>query len=386
MLCATCRFHEYAAAHSAAELVPEQERTSIAHRLAQHLKEEKASQEAAAAQAAVAAQAAQAAAEQSAATAAQAAANTDTAQAMDTTAAGDDAFDAVAQETVAAAGHMVADINAPAAATTADSSAVDDAPAAEAGPEAVNDILTVLALPTPDDIAASVMAGISGTAAGADTPTAAALSSIPPPIDTPFPASAPSPGGALAEPQALPTMAAVSQLAVPAGDTDMSQASTIPQSDGPGDDPMEDAPVAPAVVTDSTATATPMDLLAVSGDTTAASGDTTAASVTMAEMPTTSQTPVVPSSDLTGQPAAPATEAGPGDVGSAAPEAPAPLIPVEAEVTDEQIKAAWLNSVDEVFTLTKEERSRRKPYEDAIKRPYFHVKPLDLAQLQNWSR
>lgn len=28
----------------------------------------------------------------------------------------------------------------------------------------------------------------------------------------------------------------------------------------------------------------------------------------------------------------------------------------------------------------------RKPFEDAIKRPYFHVKPLDGNQLTAWSR
>ncbi len=35
---------------------------------------------------------------------------------------------------------------------------------------------------------------------------------------------------------------------------------------------------------------------------------------------------------------------------------------------------------------SKEEVGRRKAFEDAIKRPYFHVKPLDGAQLLAWSR
>ena len=35
---------------------------------------------------------------------------------------------------------------------------------------------------------------------------------------------------------------------------------------------------------------------------------------------------------------------------------------------------------------TKAERSKRQPFEDSIKRPYFHVKPLDALQLSTWSR
>ena len=34
---------------------------------------------------------------------------------------------------------------------------------------------------------------------------------------------------------------------------------------------------------------------------------------------------------------------------------------------------------------TKEELTRRKAFEDVIRRPYFHVKPLDAAQLSAWS-
>ena len=33
---------------------------------------------------------------------------------------------------------------------------------------------------------------------------------------------------------------------------------------------------------------------------------------------------------------------------------------------------------------TKEELTRRKPFEDLLKRPYFHVKPLPAAQLEAW--
>lgn len=36
--------------------------------------------------------------------------------------------------------------------------------------------------------------------------------------------------------------------------------------------------------------------------------------------------------------------------------------------------------------VTKQEQGRRQPFEAAIKRPYFHIKPLDAAQLGNWQR
>lgn len=377
-----CRFHEYAAGHSAAELVSEQERASIASKLVQQHKEQQAAQEAAAAEAAAAAQAAQAAAEQNAGTAAQAAGNTDTPQAMDTTANGDDAFNATAQETVAAAGHMMANIDAPAAATIADSSAADDAPVAEAGPDAANPIPSMVTVPTPDDIAATVMAGAATAATGSDVPTAAAPLSVPPATVTSFPASAPPAGFALAPPQAYPTTATG-----PAVDTDMPQV-TIPQSDGPGDDPMDEAGTA------TEAAAAPPALAAFTDPSSAASGDTVATTViagyAVADPATaslaTEVAPMQTSADPAVQAAAPGTEAA--TVGMTVPEAPQAAVSATAEemITDEQIKAAWLTSVDEVYTVTKEEWYRRKPFEDAIKRPYFHVKPLDLAQLQNWSR
>ena len=34
---------------------------------------------------------------------------------------------------------------------------------------------------------------------------------------------------------------------------------------------------------------------------------------------------------------------------------------------------------------TKEELTRRNAFEAVIRRPYFHVKPLDAAQLSAWS-
>lgn len=39
-----------------------------------------------------------------------------------------------------------------------------------------------------------------------------------------------------------------------------------------------------------------------------------------------------------------------------------------------------------MLQASKAERGHRQPFEDGIKRPYFHVKPLDAGQLANWSR
>jgi pre-mRNA-processing factor 39 len=62
-----------------------------------------------------------------------------------------------------------------------------------------------------------------------------------------------------------------------------------------------------------------------------------------------------------------------------APSAPRP-------VTDDDVKVAWMATRESVYQATRSTLAARKPFEDAIKRPYFHVKPLDAVQLANWSR
>ena len=308
---------------------------------------------------------------------------------MDTTAGGDDAFDAVAQETVAAASNLADAPAAPAAATVADSTAPDDAPAAPAGPDAAaTQAPAMLSVPTPDDIAASLLAGASEPATvAASVPTGTAPTTAPPAVDTSFPASAPAVGAALVPPQDL----SWAQLSAPAADIEMPQA-TIPQSDGPGDDLVEDIQAVSAVdAVSAVPVAGLQDSSPVAVHPTAALASTPAVSTLEATVKTSDPTAVAVdpavavgsalAMDLAGQAAVPASA-------SVVPEAPQEAAPsaTEPEISDEQIKAAWLSSVDEVYTVTKEEWSRRKPFEDAIKRPYFHVKPLDLAQLQYWSK
>lgn len=55
-------------------------------------------------------------------------------------------------------------------------------------------------------------------------------------------------------------------------------------------------------------------------------------------------------------------------------------------ITVEQIKAAWLSQRQQLYAASSEELERRRSFEEAIKRPYFHIKPLDAGQLVNWMR
>ncbi|KAG0369859.1 hypothetical protein BGZ54_008597 [Gamsiella multidivaricata] len=60
------------------------------------------------------------------------------------------------------------------------------------------------------------------------------------------------------------------------------------------------------------------------------------------------------------------------------------------EKTQEQLETEIRHHIMEtsaqVHARTAEETNKRWPYEAEIKRPYFHVKPMDLPQLTNWRR
>ena len=55
-------------------------------------------------------------------------------------------------------------------------------------------------------------------------------------------------------------------------------------------------------------------------------------------------------------------------------------------LTEEEEFAKFNHARDEMYKVAKEQDSRIVEYESAIRRPYFHVKPLDDAQLTNWHR
>lgn len=49
------------------------------------------------------------------------------------------------------------------------------------------------------------------------------------------------------------------------------------------------------------------------------------------------------------------------------------------------LKAAWSAAREAAASSAKAAVAAIKPFEDGIRRPYFHVKPLDSAQVVNWS-
>ncbi|XP_067877610.1 pre-mRNA-processing factor 39-like [Heterodontus francisci] len=56
----------------------------------------------------------------------------------------------------------------------------------------------------------------------------------------------------------------------------------------------------------------------------------------------------------------------------------------KADTELEKIRAHLAASRHEMYLLNEEEVSKRWNFEEAIKRPYFHVKPLERVQLKNW--
>ncbi|KAG0341613.1 hypothetical protein BG000_008558 [Podila horticola] len=56
------------------------------------------------------------------------------------------------------------------------------------------------------------------------------------------------------------------------------------------------------------------------------------------------------------------------------------------EHLDAEIRNMILEESSQIYANTATETNKRWPFEAEIKRPYFHVKPMDSAQLNNWRR
>ncbi|WIA42897.1 hypothetical protein OEZ86_008812 [Tetradesmus obliquus] len=85
-------------------------------------------------------------------------------------------------------------------------------------------------------------------------------------------------------------------------------------------------------------------------------------------------------------PAAAAASAAAAEAAAAAAKAAAEAAAaVAAAASDDAVKALWLQQQEAVYTATKQQQQARQQYEAAIRRPYWHVKPLDAAQLRNWA-
>ena len=59
---------------------------------------------------------------------------------------------------------------------------------------------------------------------------------------------------------------------------------------------------------------------------------------------------------------------------------------LQLHITDDMLKAAWAAMREQAAARSKEGVAVIKPFESGIRRPYFHVKELDSAQLVVWSR
>ncbi|XP_059728397.1 pre-mRNA-processing factor 39-like isoform X2 [Haemorhous mexicanus] len=65
---------------------------------------------------------------------------------------------------------------------------------------------------------------------------------------------------------------------------------------------------------------------------------------------------------------------------------PPPGAPPQAQedLDQEKIRELVISMRQQIYTQNEAEVSKRWNFEDGIKRPYFHVKPLERAQLRNW--
>jgi len=57
---------------------------------------------------------------------------------------------------------------------------------------------------------------------------------------------------------------------------------------------------------------------------------------------------------------------------------------MSAEET-KKIREIMINGIKEIMSKTQERINLRSKYEEGVKRPYFHVKPLERGQLKNWN-
>ena len=55
-----------------------------------------------------------------------------------------------------------------------------------------------------------------------------------------------------------------------------------------------------------------------------------------------------------------------------------------SEEEDEAIRAKMVIELKAIYSETEARSKLRRKFEEVIKRPYFHVKPLERGQLKNW--
>ncbi|NXB40128.1 PRP39 factor, partial [Eulacestoma nigropectus] len=87
--------------------------------------------------------------------------------------------------------------------------------------------------------------------------------------------------------------------------------------------------------------------------------------------------PKAPQPQPEGPEAPPGEDPPPGLAGKGPPEA-------QEELDQEKIRELVISMRQQIYAQNEAEVSKRWNFEDGIKRPYFHVKPLERAQLRNW--
>ncbi|XP_010187780.1 PREDICTED: pre-mRNA-processing factor 39-like, partial [Mesitornis unicolor] len=78
------------------------------------------------------------------------------------------------------------------------------------------------------------------------------------------------------------------------------------------------------------------------------------------------------------------TEAPPGEDLPPGVEGKASAKDPEEDLDQEKIRELVISMRQQIYAQNEAEVSKRWNFEDGIKRPYFHVKPLERAQLRNW--
>lgn len=174
------------------------------------------------------------------------------------------------------------------------------------------------------------------------------------------------------------TVAATTEAAAPpAADDTTTGTATAAAAESAGATAEADAPEGDVAMTDAATTAAAADnpevgeggsIKAADAEAVAAISDDTAAAADQAPKAAESEVPAAVASD------------------SAAPAVAAPQEATAALVDDAAVKAHWLAQHEALYQATKQQLDKRRPFEDAIKRPYFHVKPLDPGQLTNWCK
>ncbi|XP_059691100.1 pre-mRNA-processing factor 39-like [Gavia stellata] len=78
------------------------------------------------------------------------------------------------------------------------------------------------------------------------------------------------------------------------------------------------------------------------------------------------------------------TEAPPGEDLPPGVEGKAAAADTQDDLDQEKIRELVISMRQQIYAQNEAEVSKRWNFEDGIKRPYFHVKPLERAQLRNW--